>query len=152
VIVIGRSRGRLARATALGADAVWSILDGDALNAVREFTAGRGADVVLESAGSSETWQQAFDMTRPGGTAVMFSGLPGGTTVHFDATKLHYSQITVKGIFHHTPRYVEMALNLLATGQIDATRLIDGEIGLDTVEEGLLRMDRSEAIKLIVRP
>jgi L-iditol 2-dehydrogenase len=152
VIVVGRSRGRLARAQMLGADHAFSVLDGDALAFVHERTAGRGADVTLESAGAAETWQQALAMTRPGGTAVMFSGLPGGTQVAFDATRLHYSQIAIKGIFHHTPRYVETAWQMLVSGQIDAGALIDGEIALEAVEDGLLRMDRSEAIKLAVKP
>ncbi len=151
VIVVGRSKGRLTRAAALGAAVTLSVLDGDPLATVRDLTDGRGADVVLESAGSAQTWRQAFAMTRPGGTAVMFSGLPGGTTVDFDATKLHYSQITIKGIFHHTPRFVEMALQMLAAGQIDGAQLIDGEIALDAVEAGLQRMDRSEVVKLAVR-
>lgn len=152
VLVVGRSRGRLERAKTLGAAETFSALDGDAVSFVRDQSGGRGADVVIESAGTPETWQQALAMTRPGGTAVMYSGLPGGTQVAFDATKLHYSQITLKGIFHHTPRYVEMALRMLAGGQIDGAALIDGDIELAQVEDGLLRMDRGEVVKLAVRP
>ncbi len=152
VIVIGRSRGRLERAQKLGADAVHSVLDGDALAFVREQTGGRGADVTLEAAGTADTWRMAFDATRPGGTAVMFSGLPGGAEVGFDATRLHYGQISVKGIFHHTPRFVEMAWQMLAEGHIDCAALVDGAIALDEVEAGLQRMDRGEVIKLAVRP
>jgi L-iditol 2-dehydrogenase len=80
----------------------------------------------------------------------MFSGLPGGTQVPLDATKLHYGQVAVQGIFHHTPRYVEMALHMLASGALDAGALIDGEIPLEQVEDGLRRMDRGEVVKLAV--
>lgn len=152
VIVIGRSRGRLERARTLGADAVLSVLDGDPLAFVREQTGQRGADVTLEAAGTADTWRMAFDATRAGGTAVMFSGLPGGAEVGFDATRLHYGQISVKGSFHHTPRFVEMAWRMLADGHIDCAALVDGEIALEDVETGLQRMDRGEVIKLAVRP
>jgi L-iditol 2-dehydrogenase len=37
---------------------------------------GRGADVVLEAAGSQEAWQDAIELVRPGGMVVMFGGLP----------------------------------------------------------------------------
>jgi L-iditol 2-dehydrogenase len=151
VLVIGRSAGRLERAAKLGAE-TFSIHSGDPVAYVREHTQGRGADVVIESAGAAETWQQALLMTRPGGSAVLFSGLPGGTHVAFDATRLHYSQIAVKGIFHHTPRFVELALHMLAAGQINSADLIDGEIALQDVEAGLQRMDRGEAVKLAVIP
>jgi L-iditol 2-dehydrogenase len=152
VIVIGRSRGRLARAAQLGADVTLSVLDGDPRQAVLDLTGGRGADVALESAGTVETWQQAFDLTRPCGTAVMFSGLPGGTQVTYDATKLHYSQITVKGIFHHTPKLIEMAMAMLVNGQIDGAQLVDDVMPLAQAEQALMRMDRSEVVKVALRP
>jgi L-iditol 2-dehydrogenase len=152
VIVIGRAHGRLERARALGAHVAISTLDADAVARVRELTDGRGADVTIESAGSAATWQMALALTRPGGTAVMFSGLPGGAEVPLDATRLHYGEITVKGCFHHTPRLVEQALELLAAGVVDAGALIDGQIPLEQVEDGLQRMARSEVVKLAVLP
>ena len=152
VIVVGRAHGRLERARRLGAHVTISTLDDDPITHVRELTGGRGADVTIESAGSAATWQLAHALTRPGGTALMFSGLPGGTNVPFDATRLHYGEVTIKGCFHHTPRLVEQALDLLATGVIDGGALLDGQIGLAQVEDGLQRMARSEAIKLAVIP
>jgi L-iditol 2-dehydrogenase len=152
VIVVGRAHGRLAHARRLGAHIAISSLDDDPITRVRELTGGRGADIVLESAGSAATWQMALALARPAATAVMFSGLPGGTEVPFDATRLHYGEIAIKGCFHHTPHLVEQALDLLATGVVDGNALIDGEIGLAQVEDGLGRMARSEAIKLAVIP
>jgi L-iditol 2-dehydrogenase len=152
VIAIGRAHGRLDRARQLGAHHAISTLDEDAVARVRALTGGRGADVTIESAGSTETWQLALALTRPGGTAIMFSGLPGGTEAPFDATRLHYQEISVKGCFHHTPRLVEQALQLLAAGVVDGGALIDGHIGLALVEAGLQRMARSEVIKLAVTP
>ena len=152
VSVVGRAHGRLARARHLGAQITISTLNDDPIARVRELTGGRGADIVLESAGSAATWQLALALARPGATAVMFSGLPGGTEVPFDATRLHYGEVTIKGCFHHTPRLVEQALELLATGLIDGGALIDGQISLGQVEDGLQRMARSEVIKLAVIP
>ena len=152
VIVIGRSQGRLAVAKSLGADNVFSTNDGDAVAFVREHTGGRGADVTIEAAGSADTWRAAFEMTRPGGNAMMFSGLPGGTQVGFDAMRLHYNEVTPRATFHHTPRYVEMAMAMLTSGQIDASKLVEGNVPLEQTEDALLRMDRSEVIKLAVVP
>jgi L-iditol 2-dehydrogenase len=152
VIVIGRSPGRLALARELGADHSFSTRNGDPVVFVKEHTHGRGADITIEAAGTTETWQQAFAMTRPGGTAMMFSGLPGGTQVSFDATRLHYEEVTPRATFHHTPRYVEMAMAMIVSGQIDASKLINGEVPLEHTEDALLRMDRSEVIKLAVVP
>jgi L-iditol 2-dehydrogenase len=152
VIAIGRARGRLEKAKQVGADETCSSLDGDAATFVRDLTDGYGADVVIEAAGSAETWAQAVLMARNGGTVIQFSGLPGGTQVSFDATKLHYGEIMMKGVFHMTPRTAEMAMQMLATGMVDVKPMLDGLIPLSQVEEGLLRMHRSEVIKLAVVP
>ena len=152
VIAIGRNKGRLERAKFVGADVLFSTLDGDAVEFVKSQTDGHGADVTIECAGTPETWQQAMLMTRKGGTVMQFSGLPGGTQVAFDATHLHYGEITMKGTFHLTPRTAEMARDMLASGQVNVKPLLDGEISLAQVEDGLMRMQRSEVIKLAVNP
>lgn len=152
VIAIGRNKGRLERAKQVGAHVLFSTLDGDSIEFVKSQTEGHGADVTIECAGTPETWQQAMLMTRKGGTVMQFSGLPGGTQVAFDATHLHYGEITMKGTFHLTPRTAEMARDMLASGQVNVKPLLDGEIPLEQVEEGLMRMQRSEVIKLAVNP
>lgn len=152
VIVVGRSHHRLQKSKDAGADDLISTLDGDAVAQVKALTDGRGADVVIESAGSAETWQLAVNMARPGSTVVLFSGLPGGTQVSFDAQHVHYDELTIKGIFHHTPRTVEQALNMLIAGQVKGSALIDGQIPLSQVENGLMRMYNAEVVKLAVVP
>lgn len=152
VICVGRAKGRIEKARQVGADEAFSTLDGDAQTFVKGLTNGYGADVVIEAAGSAETWSQAVLMARNGGTVIQFSGLPGGTQVTFDATKLHYGEITMKGVFHMTPRAAEMAMQMLSTGAVNVKPILDGVIPLSQVEEGLLRMNRSEVIKLAVAP
>lgn len=152
VIIVGRSHGRLEVAKQLGADVVFSSLDHDPVAYTRELTGGYGADVVIESAGNPKTWEQAMLMARKGGRVLQYSGLPGGTQVPFDAKHLHYGEITMMGSFHHTPYTVERALMLLASGQVKVDAMLNGTISLAEVEDGLLRMKRSEVIKLAVDP
>ena len=152
IIVVGRFRNRLERARQIGADAVFSTLDGDPLEFVRSQTEGRGADVVIEAAGSSATWSQAMLMTRKGGTVIQFSGLSSGAQVSFDAAHLHYDEITMKGVFHTTPHKVELAAQMLGDGSVNVKPILDGEVPLSKVEDGLFRMQRSEVIKLAVVP
>ena len=152
VLAIGRAKGRLERAKTVGADAIFSTQDGDPVEWVKQQTGGYGADVTIEAAGSAETWQQAMLMTGKGGTVMQFSGLPGGTQVSFDATHLHYDEVTIAATFHLTPRTAEMAAQMLASGQVNVKPMLDGEVPLEQTEEALLRMQRSEAIKLAVNP
>ncbi len=86
------------------------------------------------------------------GTVIQFSGLPGGTQVPFDATHLHYGEITMKGVFHTTPHKVEVAAQMLSNGTVNVKPMLDCEVPLFKVEDSLLRMQRSEVIKLAVVP
>ncbi len=152
VIAIGHAKGRLERAKQVGADDVFSSLDADPLEYVKSLTEGRGADVVVEAAGTPETWSQAMLMTRKGGTVIQFSGLAVGTQISFDATHLHYGEITMKGIFHTTPHKVELAAQMLVDGTVNVKPMLDGAVPLSKVEDSLLRMQRSEVIKLAIVP
>ena len=53
--------------------------------------------------GKPETWHWAVDMVRRGGTVNFFGGCPNDSHVSLDTSLLHYSEITCKASFHHTP-------------------------------------------------
>jgi L-iditol 2-dehydrogenase len=112
VIATDLKRQRLSLAKELGADEVIDISKvKDAVEAVRKLTEkGRGTDVAIEAVGIPEAWEKTILMVRKGGIANLFGGCPSGTKITIDAKLLHYSQITIKGIFHHTPQYVKRAL------------------------------------------
>ena len=77
---------------------------------VRQLTeGGRGADSVIEAVGRAITWEWALQMVRKGGTVNLFGGCPTGTEVKIDPAALHYSEITIKSTFHHTPQFMREA-------------------------------------------
>jgi L-iditol 2-dehydrogenase len=92
---------------------------------------GRGADVVIEAAGTEQAWSDAVELVRPGGTVVMFGGLPRDTRPPVDAYRLHYDELTVRGSFHHTPETVRAALVFLASGAYPWERLVTHRVLLD---------------------
>jgi L-iditol 2-dehydrogenase len=92
---------------------------------------GRGADVVIEAAGTEEAWFHAEELVRPGGTVVMFGGLPRDARPPIDAFRLHYEELTIRGSFHHTPATVRAALGFLASGAYPWERLVTHRVLLD---------------------
>jgi L-iditol 2-dehydrogenase len=85
---------------------------------------GRGADVVIEAAGTEQAWFDAEELVRAGGTVVMFGGLPRDARPPIDAYRLHYEELTIRGSFHHTPATVRAALGFLASGAYPWERLV----------------------------
>jgi L-iditol 2-dehydrogenase len=92
---------------------------------------GEGADVVLEAAGTPESWADAVRLVRPGGTVLFFGGLERASELAVDSFRLHYEELTLRGAFHHTPRTVRAALAFLASGAYPWDRLVTHTVGLD---------------------
>jgi L-iditol 2-dehydrogenase len=112
---------------------------------------GEGADVVIEAAGTAAAWGEAVGLVRRGGTVLLFGGLPAGEQVPFDASRLHYDELTVCGAFHHTPQTVRAALAFLASGAYPWHRLLTHEVGLDGVG-ALFEHPPRDYLKAVVRP
>jgi L-iditol 2-dehydrogenase len=128
VIAVGRRQTQLDRAAALGADDL--IVAGehsDPVRSIREMTHGRGVDVAIEAVGKPQTWQWAVNMVRRGGTVNFFGGCPNESKVNLDTALLHYSEITCKASFHHTPAYIRKALELICAGHITASVFVNKE-------------------------
>lgn len=141
VIAIARRRAKLDQTLKLGADRVIATEEtSDPIAAVRELTGGRGADVVIEAVGSPETWNWAVEMLRRGGIVNFFGGPPGGTHVQFDTNLLHYSEITCKASFHHTPRAFRQALDIIESGGITAHDFVHSEEPLGNLSAVLFRL------------
>lgn len=119
----------------------------------KEFSEeGRGLDVIIECVGLPEIWERAFTCVRPGGTVHFFGGCKSGSTVTFDTTKMHYGDIKLMSVFHHTPEYFRKALDLIASGQIDVDKLITDTLPLEKVEYAMEQHIAGNAIKYLIKP
>jgi L-iditol 2-dehydrogenase len=128
VIAVGRRKTQLDRALAMGADEIISTEEVKMpVQHVRQMTHGRGVDIAIEAVGKPETWHWAVDMVRRGGTVNFFGGCPNDSKVSLDTALLHYSEITCKASFHHTPAYMRRALELVVDGHINADSFVNRE-------------------------
>jgi L-iditol 2-dehydrogenase len=136
VIAVGRRKTQLDRAAALGADElIVGDDDADPVTTIRGLTQGRGVDVAIEAVGKPQTWHWAVNMVRRGGTVNFFGGCPNDSKVNLDTALLHYSEITCKASFHHTPAYIQKALELVCAGHITASFFVNKEEPLTNLLE-----------------
>lgn len=112
----------------------------------------KGLDVAVECVGLPSIWERMFTLVRPGGTVHFFGGCKSGSTVTFDTTRMHYGDIKMMSVFHHTPKYFRQALELIATGQIPVEKLVTETIGLAQVKDALEQHIAGNAIKFLVKP
>jgi len=68
VITVESDPVRMAMSRRMGADAVIDFHKEDVMTAVQRLTRGRGVDVAIEALGTSQTFESALRVIRPGGT------------------------------------------------------------------------------------
>ena len=112
----------------------------------------KGLDIAVECVGLPEIWERIFTCVRPGGTVHFFGGCKSGSTVTFDTTKMHYGDITMMSVFHHTPKYFRMALDYIASGEVEVEKLITDTLPLEKVEYAMNRHIEGKALKFLIKP
>jgi L-iditol 2-dehydrogenase len=155
VISVVKRDAQVEAAKRMGAhDVVQITKTHDPIEAVRMLTPSkRGSDVVIEAVGRPQAWEWSIDMVRKGGTVNFFGGCANGTKVELDTTRLHYSEITLKATFHHTPETVRKAFGLMAEKKVRSTDYITGEAPLSRLQQVLRHMlNRNGDIKTAIIP
>jgi L-iditol 2-dehydrogenase len=125
----------------LGADAVVNAAREDAVERVKAFTAGRGADIVFECAGGAsmpKTLPQATQMVRRAGKVVVVGGFDAGEmAIPLEWQRLQMSEIQIvlsaSFAMHEIYREQGMVLDLIAKGRIDVKKMITHRFDLDDI-------------------
>lgn len=152
VILAGRHRIRLDTGLSLGADKIIDVDENKLIPAILDETVGRGADLVIECTGRPDVWESTLSMVRKGGNILLFGGCPGGTKACFDTARLHYDEITLKGVFHFTPAAVKKAYDILSSGKINVKPLITAELPLRELPRAFEMLMAGEGIKYAIIP
>jgi L-iditol 2-dehydrogenase len=144
---------RLEAAKAIGAAGTIEIARGGGQAAkVRERSAGgKGFWIAVDCTGQPGVWSDAIESVRPGGLVNLFGGCAPGTSIALDTHLVHYSELTLKGVYHHRPETFRRAITLLAEPSFRADLLISGTRPISGVVEALRSMIRKEALKVVIR-
>ncbi len=114
-IVTSSSQEKLARARDLGADVAVSHAEDDVVEAVKDATGGRGADVVVETVGEA-TWERSLAAAAQDGRVVVC----GATSGHSPPARLYrlwWKQLVIYGSTMGIPSDFEGAYELIRAGR-----------------------------------
>jgi S-(hydroxymethyl)glutathione dehydrogenase / alcohol dehydrogenase len=153
VIAIDRDPAKLQRARDRGATATLqgSESSGALVAAVGEICDG-GVDVAIEVVGRPETIRQAFELIRPGGTAVVVGIAPKGEDVLLPALDF-ISDKTIRGSFYGSADpAAEMPelIGMLMDGRLDVAGAVSEFTDLDGIEAAFERLRRGEGVRTVV--
>jgi NADPH:quinone reductase-like Zn-dependent oxidoreductase len=115
VIVTSSSEAKLVRARELGADETIDHASEDVKARVKEFTAGRGADVVIEHVGEA-TWRTSLDVAAQNGR-IAICGATSGPNPPAALHRIWWKQLSILGSTMGTKEDFEGAYELVRSGR-----------------------------------
>lgn len=151
IIVTDRDPHRLDVARQLGADQAIDVDATDPLAAIEAATHGHGADAVFEAVGISATVAHSIAVARPGGQVTWIGN--SAPEVELPMQQLVTKGLTVRGAYGFVDEF-EQAVDALATGRIDAGRLIELVAPLEEGEDVFRRLAAGSlsAVKVVLTP
>jgi alcohol dehydrogenase len=136
---------KIERVKALGADHAINYRTDRFEHEVRKLTKKVGVDVVFEHVGA-DTFNGSLLVLKPGGRLVT-CGATSGPTTTINLMQLFQRQYRIFGSFGQTIKSIVDSLDKMAAGM---TPIIDTEVPLSNVAEGLARMESRQVFGKII--
>lgn len=151
VFTIGHHDDRLKIAKKYGAHVTINSLKEDPIETIKSETDGRGADVIIECVGTTESLQLSLQLVRAGGT-VSFVGL-FYEPFSMNMTDFFLRNLSLQGGVAPSRVYAQKLLSIVETKKLDPTHVVYS-LPLDQAPKGYELMDhRAEgAIKVVLKP
>ncbi|MGN6474222.1 MAG: zinc-binding dehydrogenase [Mycobacteriales bacterium] len=153
IIAADRVASQLNAAKRNGATDVIDTSDIDLPTAVRELTAGVGADHALEVVGMPETILAAYSSARRGGVVTLVGAGRYDESVTFPALSLMADAKQIRGsVYGQTDgtRDIPIMATLAVTGRLDLQALVTERIRLDEVNAAFASMAAGNGARRIV--
>ena len=154
IILVGVQQNRLDLGVRCGATHTINARETDPVACIQELTDGRGADVVIECAGSPQTVKQSVQMVRRGGR-VVWLGLPGSdVATDLIIDEIVFKELAIQASLAYTRESFAFSLKLMVTNKIDPTPIISHRFPLDDWENAfqIVKEQREGAIKGLLSP
>ena len=111
---------------------------------------GRTMDRVIVATAIVPVTQQAFELVRPGGSLLLFSGYLSGSTMELMLNDIHYRELHIHGSIDCTIKDYQNAVALLP--QLNMGKLVTSSYPLDRIAEGFYATRDPDEVKVIIEP
>lgn len=142
---------RLERAKELGADITVNVKENGLKEAVRDFTGGFGADIVIVGPNSVEAMKSGLECAASGGKVVFFTPARPDEKLTIDPNYLYFNDINIITSYSCGPDDTREALGYIERGVVRAEKLITHRFGIDETESAYRTVARAEdSLKVII--
>lgn len=151
VIAIDPDETRQKVAAELGADEACAPGDA-AVKATNAASGGLGADAVFDTVGGPKTLEAGLELTRHGGSVVLFAHAPDGAQADFDLNMLFKYERRIIGSYSGALTEQKAIFDLLCSGALDPTPLVTHTMPLDDFQVGVDLVVAQKALKVLFTP
>jgi threonine dehydrogenase-like Zn-dependent dehydrogenase len=148
IIALSRHADRQALAKEFGATDIVEQRGDEAIQAVMALTDGVGVDATLECVGTSQSFETAIAIARPG-SMIGYVGVPHG--VELPIGEMFFRNKGVRGGSAPARAYIPELLPDVLEGRINPGRVLDFTTDLEGIADAYAAMDERRAIKSLVR-
>ncbi|MDR2179551.1 MAG: NAD(P)-dependent alcohol dehydrogenase [Synergistaceae bacterium] len=151
ITVVDVIQKRLDKALELGATRVIDASQADATKALLAATGGKGADIVMETAGSVRTTQQTPFVVKRGGVIVLV-GMAPEDVIPFNFAKLMGQVASLRTIFRYKNQY-PAAIEAVSSGLIDVSGIVTDEFNFSDIAKAF-RVNienKKDVVKIVVK-
>ncbi len=156
VVVVGGTPHRLAICQQIGATLVFNRHETSTetrREAIFDLTHGRGADLVVEAAGSTVAMREGLDVVRPGGAlALVGFGTSVGNAVLAPFESLVRKNVRLQGVWVSEARHTRQALAFIESRPTTFATLVTHRIPLSEASIALQTAASHQAMKVVLVP
>ncbi len=142
---------RLEKAKALGATEIIRADETDTVKKVLELTNGKGADIVIETAGNRITTQQTAGLVKRGGRIVLV-GMAPDKTIEYNFSTLMSKEASIRTVFRYRNLYPK-AIQAVAAGLIPISDIVTNTFDFSDVKEAMKQSseNKKDIVKSVIK-
>lgn len=151
VIVADIFQERLDKSMEFGADIIINTSKENLMEAVKNYTSGRGADVIIVACADPTMQEYALDLAAVQGRINFFGGLPKNKKIeNFDSNLIHYKELVTLGTTGSSVSDYYKTLDIAFSGRMDLKELISARFTIDRINEAFEYAMSGKGLKVLV--
>ena len=153
IIAVDVRENKLGFARQFGATHTVNASQGDAVEAIKEMTGGKGVEYAFEAIGNHETMAQAIKSTRKMGTACIVGVAPDTAVLSFPAALLYDERRIIGCSYGSTNPRIDMPrlLDLYLDGKLKLDELVTRTYALDEINSAFEAMEQGEVARSVIK-
>ncbi|TBR20763.1 alcohol dehydrogenase [bacterium] len=152
VVGLDTDPARVKQASKLGLEHGYTGRENRTEAVISQLTTGRGADVLIVTAGPASLIPSRLTWVRDGGIVNLFAGFAKQPPAQLDLDQLYHREISVLTSYSPALEDLKEAHRMIVAGEVDLSPFTKSTFPLDGLDEALRQVRGRETVKAMIIP